>query len=264
VAATSPTALGLSTAAAAVALATGITSSREGQPFCKREEPVTLEADRLFSSNRYDSLSTMLRAALAKTPEDAEILWRLGRACHKLADAEKPKSPAKAALMREGFAATEKALVLKPACAPAHKWHAILLTEVGELEGTTASIKNSFLVRRHFEKAVALAPDDATARHLLGLWCFEVANLSWMQKKAAAAFFATPPTATFEEALGHFEAAERTEPGFYPKNLLFLAKVHAKLGHKLEAADFRRQCLAAQTKTPEDEETHKQAELFVP
>ena len=100
-----------------------------------------------------------------------------------------------------------------------HKWYAILLSESGSFAGTSASIKNSFVVREHFERAAALSPKDATSRHLLGLWCFEVAKLSWIEQKAAAALFATPPTATFAEALDHFEHAERIEPGFYPKNL---------------------------------------------
>ena len=136
------------------------------------------EADRMFTANEYSSLAALLRAALAERPDDdAELLWRLGRACKKLADEEKPKSPAKQALIREGVASTERALALRPSCGQAHKWHAILLLEVGQFEGTTATIKNSFVVREHFERAVELSPTDATARHLLGLWCFEVAKV---------------------------------------------------------------------------------------
>ena len=283
-------------AAAATAATSALTPSQS-----KAAPPPTAEADRLFDANQYGPLATLLRTLLAKAPDDTELLWRLARVCKKLADEEKPKSAAKQALIREGVQSSERALALKPDCGPTHKWQAILLTEVGHFEGTTTTIKNSFVVRAHFEKAVELSPKDATSRHLLGLWCFEVAKvrarvrrmpcspvlllrapcdlltagaeptrslshsqLGWLEKKAAAALFATPPTATFEEALGHFEAAEAIDPGFYPKNLLLMAMAHAKLGHKAEAEQWRQRCLAAKPRTPEDEQTRKEAEKWVP
>ncbi|KOO23815.1 regulator of microtubule dynamics protein 1 [Chrysochromulina tobinii] len=246
-------------AAAATAATSALTPSQS-----KAAPPPTAEADRLFDANQYEPLATLLRASLAKAPDDTELLWRLARVCKKLADEEKPKSAAKQALIREGVQSSERALALKPDCGPAHKWQAIMLSEVGHFEGTTTTIKNSFVVRAHFEKAVELSPKDATSRHLLGLWCFEVAKLGWLEKKAAAALFATPPTATFEEALGHFEAAEAIDPGFYPKNLLLMAMAHAKLGHKAEAEQWRQRCLAAKPRTPEDEQTRKEAEKWVP
>ena len=142
-----------------------------------RGESVVLKADGLFEANEYGALRAMLREALAQQGDDAELLWRLGRACKKLADSEKPKSDAKKALIREAMKATERALELAPSCGPSHKWYAIVLTELGQFEGTTATIKNSFTVREHFERAVKLSPEDATSRHLLGLWCFEVAKV---------------------------------------------------------------------------------------
>jgi hypothetical protein len=99
-----------------------------------------------------------------------------------------------------------------------------MLSSVGEFSGTSTKIKNSFIVRDHFERAVVLSPKDATSRHLLGLWCFEVAKLSWVEKKAAAAFFAAPPSATYEEALAHFEAAEKIDPGALPPPTPFQAQ----------------------------------------
>ena len=90
------------------------------------------------------------------------------------------------------------------------------------------------------------------------------AQLSWLEKKAAAALFASPPTATFDDALGHFEAAERMDPGFYPKNRLLLAMACAKVGRVEEARTWRERCLAAPARTPEDEQTLKEAAAFKP
>jgi tetratricopeptide (TPR) repeat protein len=214
------------------------------------------KADAIFDAADYTSLVACLRAM--RPQDDAQLLWRLGRALKKLGDAEKDKK-AKEALVREGLACAERALKLDASCGAAHKWFAILLSESGSFGSTKESIKNSFVVREHFEQAVSLSPDDATSRHLLGLWCFEVAKLSWIEQKVAAAIFASPPRATFEEAIGHFLAAEGMDPGFYPKNLLLLAQAHARLGRKDEAKEWLGRCLAATPRSPEDEATLAEA-----
>ena len=219
---------------------------------------VIAEADACFDLNEYERLHSMLTAALVSSPEDAELNWRLTRACKKLADGKVKKE--QEGLLREGLSAAERSLQTDGTrCGSCHKWYAIVLSGVGEFDGTSASIKNSFVVKEHFERACALSPADATARHLLGLWCYEVSNLSWTMRKLAATLFAAPPTSSFEEAVAHFEAAERLEPGFYPKNLLLLAQANAKLGRAAEAKAWLAKCLTARAKTPEDEETLKLA-----
>ena len=67
------------------------------------------------------------------------------------------------------------------------------------------------------------------------------------------------PRSTFEEALRHFELAERTEPDFYPKNKLLMAQAHARLGRKEEAQYWLQSCLRSTPKTPEDEQTLAEA-----
>lgn len=254
----------VATAAAATAAAT-VAATADKNAACASAVPARclVEADKLFDANQYDSLAGMLRGSLARAPDETELLWRLARACKKLSDKEKPKSAAKEALVREGLghaaralAAAEKSKVLSGAV---HKWYAILLSNLGEFTGTSETIKNSFVVREHFARACQLSPADATARHLLGLWCFEVSRLSWFEQKAAAALFASPPTSSFEEALGHFEAAEAMEPGFYPKNLLLLATTCSKLGRTADAKAWLSKCLSAECRTPEDEETLEEA-----
>ena len=215
-------------------------------------------ADALFDANEYPQLADLLRTALSSRPDDAQLLWRLARALKKLADAQSEK-PAKEKLAREAHAAAERSLALAPECGAVHKWYAITLSELGAFLGTTDKIKNSFAVREHFDRAAELCPADATSRHLLGVWCFEVAKLSWFEQKAAAALFASPPRATFEEALAHFELAEKTEPDFYPKNKLLMAQAYARLGRKGEARYWLQNCLRSTPKTPEDEQTLAEA-----
>ena len=77
-----------------------------------------------------------------------------------------------------------------PPSSQAHKWYAICLSFTSAFDGTKSAIEKSVVVKAHFERSAALAPDNATARHLLGMWAFEVANLSWAKRKVAAALFA--------------------------------------------------------------------------
>jgi hypothetical protein len=55
------------------------------------------------------------------------------------------------------------------------------------------------------QRAVELRPLDPVLHHMLGVWCFEVSNLGWVQRQLATALFGAPPTSTFEEALEHLQ-----------------------------------------------------------
>jgi len=236
------------------ALAAGVAVASGASTLASCDASLLKRADGLFDGNEYAALAELLRKALASKPDDAQLQWRLARGLKKLADAETAK-PAKEALTMEGLACAEKAIMQAPDCGPAHKWYAIMLSGSGAFKSTSDKIKQSFTVKQHFDKAAELSPKDATSRHLVGVWCFEVAKLSWFEQKAAAALFAAPPTASYEEAYGHFAAAEAIEPGFYPQNKLLLAQVCSKLGRKEEAQKWLDACLASPAKTPEDEET---------
>ena len=52
-----------------------------------------------------------------------------------------------------------------------------------------------------------------------------MASLSWLEKKAAAALFATPPESSYEEALQYFMKSEELNPGTWKANMLMIAKV---------------------------------------
>ena len=79
--------------------------------------------------------------------------------------------------------------------------------------------------QEHIDKAIELRPEEPILHYLNGRWCFEVAGLSWLEKKAAAALFATPPEATYEQALGYFMKSEELNPGTWKANMLMVAKV---------------------------------------
>mmetsp|Transcript_19980 Transcript_19980/g.59005 ORF Transcript_19980/g.59005 Transcript_19980/m.59005 type:complete len:173 (-) Transcript_19980:79-597(-) len=148
---------------------------------------------------------------------------------------------------------------LEPDNFAVHKWCGIIISEASGLQGTKASIEQSFVVRGHFQRAVELNPRDPTSHHLLGLWHFEVASISWATAKVAAALFSTPPTSTFAEALRHLREAEAIDPGFYKKNQLLIAKCLLKLGGQRDEA--RKWLLSARdivAANADDDAAHKE------
>ena len=84
---------------------------------------------------------------------------------------------------------------------------------------------SSHCCQEHIDRAIELRPEEPILHYLNGRWCFEVAGLSWLEKKAAAALFATPPEATYEQALGFFMKSEELSPGTWKANMLMVAKV---------------------------------------
>jgi hypothetical protein len=98
-----------------------------------------------------------------------------------------------------------------------------------------------------------------TARHLLGVWCFTFADMAWYERKIASTLFATPPAATYEEALGHFTAAEAMERDFYKKNTLMIGKALVRLQRAGEAREQLEHVLKMTSHTPEDHACDEEA-----
>ena len=66
----------------------------------------------------------------------------------------------------------------------------------------------------------------------------------WVQRRAAAAIFASPPTSSYEEALGYFRRAEEADPGFYLNNQFLLGKCYLRMGDKTNARVWFSKALA--------------------
>jgi hypothetical protein len=98
-----------------------------------------------------------------------------------------------------------------------------------------AQIANAFIIKDHFTQATTLNPNDALSWSLMGRWAYSVASIGWFERQAASLLFATPPSATYEEALEHFLHAEQVSPGFSVGNALQLGKTYIALSNTAEA-----------------------------
>ncbi|XP_034718655.1 regulator of microtubule dynamics protein 1-like [Etheostoma cragini] len=89
--------------------------------------------------------------------------------------------------------------------------------------------------------------------------CFAFAELPWYQRKVAAVIFSSPPTSTYEEALGFFLKAEEVDPDFYSKNLLMLGKTYMGMKDKQKALFYLTKAKEYPAHTLEDKAVHKEA-----
>ncbi|NXM59483.1 RMD2 protein, partial [Illadopsis cleaveri] len=147
-----------------------------------------------------------------------------------------------------------------------NKWEllfAIMCGYMSQFESVQNKIRNGYLFKEHLDKAIELKPQDPLLYYLNGRWCYSVAQLSWLEKKVAAALFGTPPTSTVEEALQNFLKAEEMHPGYSKCNYVYLAKCYKDLGQKNNALKYCDSALSILSVTNEDKEAQKDLEALL-
>ncbi|NXH44547.1 RMD2 protein, partial [Dicaeum eximium] len=147
-----------------------------------------------------------------------------------------------------------------------NKWEylfAIMCGYMSQFESVQNKIRNGYLFKEHLDKAIELKPQDPFLYYLNGRWCYSVAQLSWLEKKVAAALFGTPPTSTVEEALQNFLKAEEMHPGYSKCNYVYLAKCYNDLGQKNNALKCCDSALSILSVTNEDKEAQKDLEALL-
>lgn len=111
-------------------------------------------------------------------PENPELLWRIGKAHHKIGSSSNDNL-IKQEHATKGLAACESALKLNSNIAEAHKWYAILVCSLVHMQSVKEKISNGYLFKQHLDEALKLNPDDSTLHHLLGRFAYESASLKW-------------------------------------------------------------------------------------
>ncbi|CAJ1077517.1 regulator of microtubule dynamics protein 3 isoform X1 [Xyrichtys novacula] len=192
----------------------------------------------------------------AEYGDSREFLWRLARAYRDMYESAEDKQEKKN-YAQQGRQEAELALKKNGLNAECHKWLAVLTGLTTQHESMHSKLKSSHILKEHLDRAIALRDDDPMCFYLLGRWCYEVATLDWLEKKAAAAVYQTPPTSTLHDALENFLKAEELSPGFSKTVRLYIAKCHQELGNISEATNWTELALKMDTNDDDDEETSK-------
>lgn len=192
--------------------------------------------------------------------KNAEFLWRLAKSTRNMSCIEEKHGNLenKKTYIFDAYSHAARALELDERSAEVHKWYGILAGAKGEFLSTKERIHNGQLFKLHIDRALEIKPRDATLHHLLGRFCYEVAQLSWLERRVAAALFAEVPSATFEETLEHFMAAEKLRPSGWKENRLFIAKCYILMNDFSLASAWLEQAASAPSVTPDDEIVHKE------
>ncbi|XP_070843492.1 regulator of microtubule dynamics protein 3 isoform X2 [Chaetodon trifascialis] len=197
----------------------------------------------------------LLLDSRAEYGDSREFLWRLARAYSDMYESTEDKQEKKT-YAQQGQEEAELALKKSSQNAEYYKWFAVLTGLTSQHESMHSKLKNSRILKEHLDHAIALRDDDPMCYYLLGKWCYEVATLDWLEKKAAAALYQSPPTSTLHDALENFLKAEELSPGFSKTVRLYIAKCHKELGNISEATNWTELALVT-ANTNNDEETSK-------
>ncbi|CAD5232954.1 unnamed protein product [Bursaphelenchus xylophilus] len=206
-------------------------------------------ADELHEKGEHQKCYDELKKRAEAEPTNPEVLWRFARACHSLANTFDQKNPKRKELVQEGHKFAVAAYKITDKDFNVLKWAAVLSGALTDYLGTKDKIKEGFTFKEYLDKGLAISPGEYSLLHMRGRFSYNVANLSWLERKAAAAFFATPPTATFDEAITDFAEVEKLKPDWV-ENLIFLAKSYIAKGDKEKAKAVLNRTIKLQ---PEDE-----------
>jgi tetratricopeptide (TPR) repeat protein len=217
-----------------------------------------MQADARHEAKDYDATMDLLKKAYELDKNNVEVLWKISRGYFDFADRKPTDLEFKKPFLYKGRDAAEQALALDDKSAAAHKWYAIHHGQVGEAEGTEQKIKNSYGMRDHTLLAIKYDPDDDANYHVMGRWHYALSDLSWIERQVASLIYATPPKASFEEALEFFQKANELDDEDI-RNMLYIGYCYDELDNETLAETWFKKAIAAKAETDSDRGLQKEA-----
>ncbi len=217
------------------------------------------DAEAAHDANDYDLTMQLLVSAKKLDAENPEILWKMSRGYFDFADRKPNDLEFQKEFVYPGLEYAKKALDIDPNSAGAHKWYAIHIGRIGEIEGTKQKILNSYEVKEHTLKAIELDPDEAANYHVMGRWNYALSELSWFERQVASMIYATPPEASFEDALSYFKKAHELDPEDI-RNMLYIGHCYVELDDEDSAAVWYRKAIDAPASSDSDRGLQQEAQ----
>lgn len=225
------------------------------------DSPEALVHEERFADHTYDRTKHYedLKSAYEANPDDIGVAWRLVRATYDVSNLKKTSANEQKELIYYAYDVIQKTIAKCDTHASVHNWYGVILSRIGDFEGTKVAISNAYKIRDHWRKAIELDPTRSATFHLLGRWCMTVSDLSWVQRKAASVLFGSPPESSYDEALTYLLKCDEFAPGTWKKNAMLIATVYYKQKDWAKAQEWTEKTLAIPIKTEEDAEVHEEA-----
>ncbi|KAG5453111.1 Regulator of microtubule dynamics protein 1 [Clonorchis sinensis] len=218
-----------------------------------------------FNDNHQDKQAyDRLKKAIDGGMKETELYWRLARACRGMALLPETKDlQERKNYFEEGMSAAKAGMAINDNDPKCNSWYAICLNYRSKSDGVDQRIKNSYIMRDHWLKALRVEPTDFATLHSMGVWCYTVTSLPWIKRQFAKTFFTTPPESTYEESLRYLLESEKYSPQFYADNAFHIAKCYAALKQNEEAKTYYQKVLDCQDTDQETMEAKKEAEVLI-
>ncbi|XP_072167703.1 regulator of microtubule dynamics protein 3-like [Diadema setosum] len=222
------------------------------------------EIDELFAGSETQQ-EEALRRLLAKESQfssKTDFLWRLARAkvlvsefCRVQGNDEERRR-----LVFEARDDAKTVIDLNEEVAEGHKYYAITQGIITDWVSFTEAAALGKEYKTHMERAIELKPREPYLNHLYGRFLFNIANLGWMQRKAAVMMYSLPQSLSVDDALTWFNKAEELQPGFSNLNPFYSAKCCIAKGETDAAVEYLQQTISFPGKSFEEKEVRRQAE----
>jgi len=174
------------------------------------------------------------RQAAAADPNNLDAQTRLAQAL--VDNGEDTASKESEQFYLEAVDVATKITQKNPTLAEGHYLLALAYGKLALFRGGNEKVKLSRSVERSGKKALELNPNHANAHILMGVYYREIANLSWILKKFANAFFGGLPAGTNEDSLQELKKAVEFNT-LSVRARYELGKTLDTMGNKKEAAE---------------------------
>ena len=184
---------------------------------------------------------------------NVHITWRLARAAFKVSAAAEiagDKSRQKQFLL-EAEEWARKAVSLDSENADSHIWLATICGKLCDFLSAKDRIVKGKECQVHLEEAIRLRPDDFITFYTYGRWCFEIASLSWMERKIATVIFGAPPESSYQDALDKFTIVKKLKPE-WRANVIWMSKCLVAMKEYSKAIEAAEEAAALPAKDEED------------
>ncbi|CAJ0930080.1 unnamed protein product, partial [Mesorhabditis belari] len=190
--------------------------------------------------------------------------YRFAQACYIRFNqwSEEKKQAERLELIRRGLEAVERAYQLD-------KDHFDVLTQCAVLTGTLAEnsgvkdkVKLGFQCKVYLDAALVKNPNHFALLHMRGRFLLQLAELSWVEKKAARVLFGKLPEASYDLALEDLLKADSNLPSAID-NLLYIGKSYKGKGDKKKAREYLNKVIALNAEDAVDAEQIAEAKLLL-